>query len=1140
MKKILLSLVLLFTGSLLWNTVSAQYYILPRANENNPVLWQWTTDAEKVPEDWFAVDFDTDEWEWDTDEAGFGYSTSLFVEGAVRTALDDATTTCWIRKKVTFDVEDIANLRFELIWDEDPEVYFNGVKAFQATGWKDRDYNDITANISQAALKALNPKGENTIAIHFINKSGGFGLDFAIFCNEESDDPYTRLSYLVGKCEERPNAYQAGEDPGCYPEDLVVEYEIALADAQDALENEDDDAMTSAYNTLKDILDRLDANMVPITDGLYYLKGGPNLVAKRGYDIGIRGVNDNSLMWGPFDGISPDQVWEIKRLESGNFSIQNYALKTYIGYMKSEAFTEWRFVDMTEELEAEQVFKSVGGGVWWLGNTKRPNNVYGFDCWGGSARSSYVGALSDTNDEVSQWTLVKVPEDSLAIINPIAEQYGLSARLEALLDPALTAYNACFTYDTDFDHALITDASQFSASSSMDGLEFASLIDVNSKGNLNNTTAWGTTVSSAGMTEHQYLEVAFKDPVETFTLKVNKASRTPAGYSYNSQQMRPRRVVIYASNTEEEYDKEWTKIEEYYPTVLSSATSDEHTVVLGKPYKYLKYSVFDTESHYRQWNFVYFVLGAFQAYPATPNEEYSQYTYIPGMKSACDELATQLANAREKVSANTAKEEDITALKAAIDGVRALMVDTMEIFAKIQEVKEYSTTFGAGLDYGQVEDSDMDAINAALEEADKWDHKKPMKDDIAKRITDLETAFQTFKAAQKSIEFGKWYYISSTDQSRDGNTDPEMGGSIYHTIVNGNVMYPGSNNSAEQRLKNGVDNLRQGHYDRELEDIDDIYNPYLMWRAVNLGDTAIALQNRGTGTYIAVTRNNNRCSMSETPAPYDMQFVAPGEVRFVCSDPANTAGYALYAAYDLYVAGNASELGKDEPTTWTFIPVEEDITSVMIPVTNNTISIMTLPYEQQSFSYINEDMTMYSVKGVNGKEFGEEKLILTPYGEDDVVAAGEPFILVVGDPNNFDPENVEEVALAVMAPEAFATEALTKNALVGVLHGFTPGEEVYGYFENNELKRTPDYEPFIEGHTGYIDLSKLSAAEAEGNDIEVGPADKLLEAVKTAIAVKNAGSNDVYSIEGKLVSKNGVKNLQKGIYIVGKKKVAVK
>ena len=1134
MKKILLSLLLLLGGSTLWNTVSAQYYIVQRSNDENPELWQWTTDETMISDDWFAVDFDDSDW--DTDEAGFGRNADACM-GTVRTLFEPST--CWMRKTVKLDVKDISSLKFELIWDEDPEIYFNGVKAFQATGWQDQRYEDITPRISAAALKALNPHGDNVIAIHFINKSGGCGLDFAIFCSEESNDPYTRLSYLVRVCEEKTGAYIAGEDPGCYPEEDVVEYEIVLADAQDALYEGDDDTMDKAYKALKAALDKLEAHMVPITDGLYYLKGGPNLVEKRGYDIGIRAVNDNSLMWGPFDGTSPDQVWEIKRLESGNFSVQNYALKTYIGYMKSEAFTEWRFVDMTEELEAEQIFSSVGGGIWWLGNNKRPDNVYGFDCWGGGARSAYVGALSNKSDLVSQWSLVRVPEDSLAIINPIVEQYGLTARLEALLDPALTTYNACFTYDTDFDNALITDASQFSASSSQDGAEFSALIDENSKGNLNNTTGWGTTVSSAGMTEHQYLQVAFNDPVETFTLRVNKASRVPSGYSYTGQQMRPRRVVIYASNDEEEFDKEWTKIEEYYPTVLSGAASDEHTVVLGKPYKYLKYSVLDTESHYRQWNYVYFVLGAFQAYPATPNAEYSQYTYIPGLKPACDELASQLASARDKVSANTAKESDITALRAAIEGVRALMVDTMEIFAKIQEVREYAETFGAGLDYGQVEEEDVTAIEAALVEADKWDHKKPMANDIATRLTNLEKAFDAYKAAQKSIELGKWYYIQSTDLSRDGNTDPEMGGSPYHTIVNGNLIYPGSNNSAEQRLKNGVDNLRHGHFNREIEEIDNIYDPYIMWRAVNLGDTAIALQNRATGTYIAVTRNNNRCSMSETPAPYNLEFVAPGEIRLACADPSNTGHYSLYAAYDAFVAGNASELGKDEPATWTFLPVDEDVTAVMIPVIDNTISIVTLPYEQKSFYAINEGMKAYYIKGVNGKEEGNETLVLSPYADGDVIAAGEPFILVAGDPENYDPETAEVTSLGVEAPETFATEALTKNGLVGVLHGYAPGEDVYGYFVDNELKMTPDYEPFIEGHTGYIDRSQLKAAVAEGDDIEIGAIDKLLESVKTAVALKNAGSNGVYTVDGKYLG-TGVKNLQKGIYIVGKKKIAVK
>ena len=70
MKKILLSLLLLLGGSTLWNTVSAQYYIVQRSNDENPELWQWTTDETMISDDWFAVDFDDSDW--DTDEAGFG------------------------------------------------------------------------------------------------------------------------------------------------------------------------------------------------------------------------------------------------------------------------------------------------------------------------------------------------------------------------------------------------------------------------------------------------------------------------------------------------------------------------------------------------------------------------------------------------------------------------------------------------------------------------------------------------------------------------------------------------------------------------------------------------------------------------------------------------------------------------------------------------------------------------------------------------------------------------------------------------------------------------------------------------------------------------------------------------------------
>ena len=73
--------------------------------------------------------------------------------------------------------------------------------------------------------------------------------------------------------------------------------------------------------------------------------------------------------------------------------------------------------------------------------------------------------------------------------------------------------------------------------------------------------------------------------------------------------------------------------------------------------------------------------------------------------------------------------------------------------------------------------------------------------------------------------------------------------------------------------------------------------------------------------------------------------------------------------------------------------------------------------------------------------------------------------------------------------------------------------------------------------TGYINPQLAeNLGDATADDIVLNVDN--LTSIKSATI--GAAAGNVYSIDGKLVSKNGVKNLNKGIYIVGKKKVAVK
>ncbi|MCD8318810.1 MAG: glycoside hydrolase family 43 protein [Paraprevotella sp.] len=70
--------------------------------------------------------------------------------------------------------EQLHALRLWIYYDDDCEVYLNGVKAFEAQGWTTR-YG--MQPINQAALDALQPQGDNVIAIHAHQNTGGQYID---------------------------------------------------------------------------------------------------------------------------------------------------------------------------------------------------------------------------------------------------------------------------------------------------------------------------------------------------------------------------------------------------------------------------------------------------------------------------------------------------------------------------------------------------------------------------------------------------------------------------------------------------------------------------------------------------------------------------------------------------------------------------------------------------------------------------------------------------------------------------------------------------------------------------------------------------------------------------------------------------
>ena len=153
-----------------------EYLLRPADIEGE--TWRYTTTEPAA--DWMQPGFADDGWS--SGKAGFGANgPANMVYGTKWTKSD-----IWIRRELTLDLtpQELQRLMLHIYYDEDTEVYFNGVKAFSATGYL-TDYAD--KEIAAEALAALNPRGTNVIAAHTHQTNGGQFIDIALYVEKAAE-----------------------------------------------------------------------------------------------------------------------------------------------------------------------------------------------------------------------------------------------------------------------------------------------------------------------------------------------------------------------------------------------------------------------------------------------------------------------------------------------------------------------------------------------------------------------------------------------------------------------------------------------------------------------------------------------------------------------------------------------------------------------------------------------------------------------------------------------------------------------------------------------------------------------------------------------------------------------------------------
>lgn len=136
--------------------------------DREPTVWRYTLGQPSA--DWLSPDFDDSGWSHGP--AGFG--TPGTPNATIGTTWN--TPDIWLRREFDLAKAKLRNPRLRIYYDEDAEVYINGVLAAQTYGYV-TSYEDC--DIAPKGCKAMKP-GRNTLAVHCHQTIGGQYVDVGI------------------------------------------------------------------------------------------------------------------------------------------------------------------------------------------------------------------------------------------------------------------------------------------------------------------------------------------------------------------------------------------------------------------------------------------------------------------------------------------------------------------------------------------------------------------------------------------------------------------------------------------------------------------------------------------------------------------------------------------------------------------------------------------------------------------------------------------------------------------------------------------------------------------------------------------------------------------------------------------------
>lgn len=771
---------------------------------------------------------------------------------------------------------------------------------------------------------------------------------------------------------------------------------------------------------------------------------------------------------------------------------------------------------------------------------------------GKGASGNVVGWESGA--DATWWCLAPVSEEeATAMIEEYAPIRDRDAMLQSVADmiaggkeALVIAEDKITTLDTE--NPLITDASQFSSpythadeQKDADGNPYTNdnvyvlLLDGQ------DNTYWHSDWSSTVATGTHYLQVELADAEAVQAAAFTFTRRSSASDDHVTQ------WGVYGTN-EAEAEKDAC---EHLAELLTPFSSKTETLTTAgfetKGYKYLRFYIDNTYMSNGTDSRGYGHVSEFQLYAATIAENPNSQKKMMG------ELVTNLEAAIAAVPADQDEitVEHYTALKEAYDAFMERYVNPADLRAAIATAEVVVPTVVEGNTPGFWEAGAADVLTAKIAEATAYDKSGVYSPDNSQAMIDalVETTAEVMAKAH-GVEPGKWYrFRFASEEMYDANgwnkgnvLDESSQGNLYDQYVN--VALRNAPEEGEVSIEPiYVEEMREGDALYFCNEVDEDAS---LFRFVNVGDTAYAIQNKGTGLYLnCAGANSSDVTMSLNPTTFKVKAIGLGEVLISGMSLTGDDCTNLHAqlAHHRLVTWGATDLGSNSGL---MIEPADDVTGEPDGHINRDV-IPGKIYAQCYPVAVGTPEGMYTVAGT----FTKDEKHYIALNAIETAAAGEPFIYIHGEPSDFIvPEEGEEVVTETVPftiGNGIVSEAGRVNDLIGTFTYQWVDVATTVFVDNRAEGATgeedTDCTRDVSANTAYMDFG-TTTVDANGNYSMVIEVEGTIntDAIENVIN-KVATSGRIYTIDGKLVRENGtlndVKAMGKGVYILNGVKVSV-